>query len=158
ATGVALGWSVAFGSPFTFAKEYNSDIFRERGILLGAVHGIVESLFRRYTEHGMSEELAYENTIECITGVISKTILTKGMRAGYESLSEEGKKDFLTAYSASYHPCMEILYECYEDVSSGSEIRSVILVGRRFHVSFLTSALNKWKKCIHVNPIFNSID
>lgn len=47
------------------------------GILLGAVHGIVESLFRRYTENGMSEELAYKNTVECITGNISRTISTK---------------------------------------------------------------------------------
>lgn len=47
------------------------------GILLGAVHGIVECLFRRYTDNGMSEDLAYKNTVECITGVISKTISTK---------------------------------------------------------------------------------
>jgi ketol-acid reductoisomerase len=47
------------------------------GILLGAVHGIVESLFRRYTENGMSEDLAYKNTVECITGIISRTISTK---------------------------------------------------------------------------------
>jgi ketol-acid reductoisomerase len=45
------------------------------GILLGAVHGIVEALFRRYTENGMSEELAYKNTVECITGIISKTLV-----------------------------------------------------------------------------------
>lgn len=35
ATDVALGWSVALGSPFTFAttleSEYKSDIFGERG-------------------------------------------------------------------------------------------------------------------------------
>ena len=37
------------------------------------------------------------------------------------------------AYSASYYPCMDILYECYEDVASGSEIHSVVLAGRRFH-------------------------
>lgn len=47
------------------------------GILLGAVHGIVESLFRRYTENGMSEDLAYKNTVESVTGIISKTISTK---------------------------------------------------------------------------------
>lgn len=47
------------------------------GILLGAVHGIVESLFRRYTACGMSEEDAYKNTVESITGVISKTISTQ---------------------------------------------------------------------------------
>jgi ketol-acid reductoisomerase len=132
-----LGWSAALGSPFTFAttlgQEYKSDIFGERGILLGNVHGIVESLFRRYTENGMSEDEAYKNTVECITGTISRTISTKGMLAVYHSLSAEGKKEFETAYSASYYPCMDILYECYEDVASGSEIHSVVLAGRRFH-------------------------
>ena len=57
----------------------------------------------------------------------------------YNSLSEEGKKDFEIAYSASFYPCMEILYECYEDVAAGSEIRSVVLAGRRFYV--MTSLL-----------------
>ncbi|KAJ7948427.1 ketol-acid reductoisomerase [Quillaja saponaria] len=103
ATDVALGWSLALGSPFTFAttleQEYRSDIFGERGILLGAVHGIVESLFRRYTENGMSEDLAYKNTVECITGIISRTISTKGMLSVYNSLSEDDKEEFETAYT-----------------------------------------------------------
>ncbi|KAL5673914.1 hypothetical protein ACJX0J_018220, partial [Zea mays] len=149
ATDVALAWLVALGSPFTFAttleQEYKSDIFGERGILLGAVHGIVEALFRRYTEQGMDEESAYKNTIEGITGIISKTISKKlrdysslcqpllGMLEVYNSLSEEGKKEFNKAYNASFYPCMDILYECYEDVASGSEIRSVVLAGRRFY-------------------------
>jgi predicted peroxiredoxin len=29
---------------------------------------------------------------------------------------------------------MDILYECYEDVVFGSEIRSVVKAGRRFYV------------------------
>lgn len=56
------------------------------------------------------------------------------MLAVYNSLSEDGKKEFQAAYSASFYPCMDILYECYEDVASGSEIRSVVLAGRRFFV------------------------
>lgn len=52
ATEIALGWSIALGSPFSFpttlTDEYCSDIYGERGILLGAVHGIIEVLFRRY--------------------------------------------------------------------------------------------------------------
>jgi ketol-acid reductoisomerase len=48
--------------------------------LLGAVHGIVEALFRRYTEQGMDEDLAYKNTVECITGIVSKTISKKVCR------------------------------------------------------------------------------
>ncbi|KAL7185204.1 hypothetical protein ACSBR2_027184 [Camellia fascicularis] len=147
ATDVALGWSVALGSPFTFAttleQEYKSDVFGERGILLGAVHGIVETLFRRYIENGMSEDLAYKNTVECITGNISKTISTQGMLAVYNSLSEDGKREFEAAYSASYYPSMDILYECYEDVASCSEIRSVVLAGRHFYVCFLFSHVSK---------------
>ena len=57
ATDFALGWSIALGAPFTFQttldKEYLSDIYGERGILLGAVHGIVESLYRRYVSQGL---------------------------------------------------------------------------------------------------------
>ncbi len=63
ATEIALGWSIALGSPFTFCttltSEYTSDIFGERGILLGGVHGLVECLYRRYTANGMSEEDAF---------------------------------------------------------------------------------------------------
>jgi hypothetical protein len=47
------------------------------GFLHGAVCGIVEYLFGRYTENGMSEDLAYKNTVESITGIISKTISAK---------------------------------------------------------------------------------
>ena len=54
ATDYALGWAIAIGSPCTFQttleSEYKSDIFGERGILLGAVHGIVESLYRWFVE------------------------------------------------------------------------------------------------------------
>jgi ketol-acid reductoisomerase len=45
--------------------------------LLGAVHDIVEALFRSYTEEGMDEESAYKNTVEGITGIISKPISNK---------------------------------------------------------------------------------
>ncbi|KAJ7968696.1 ketol-acid reductoisomerase [Quillaja saponaria] len=82
----------------------------------------------------MSEDLAYKNTVECITGVISRTILKQGMLAVYYALSNDGKKESEAAYSASYYPCMDILYECYEDVASGSKIRSVVLAGRRFYI------------------------
>src|SRR4051794_484693 len=51
APALALGWSVALGSPYTSQttpeSEYKSDIYGERGIPPGAVHGIIESLYRR---------------------------------------------------------------------------------------------------------------
>ncbi len=136
ATDYALGWSVGIGAPFTFMTslemEYRSDIFGERGILLGAVHGIVESLFRRYScEQGMSEEDAFRESVESITGPISKLISKEGMIAVYNRFSGADKETFEKAYSASYHPAFEILLEIYEEVASGNEIRSVIMAGER---------------------------
>lgn len=130
ATDYALGWSVALGSPFTFQttleSEYKSDIFGERGILLGAVHGIVESLYRWFLAHGSSKEEAFINSVESVTGPISKMISKQGILAVYESLDEKGKASFCEAYCAAYHPAFEILMEIYNDVASGNEIRSVV--------------------------------
>ena len=54
---------MALGSPFMFEttlrSEYSSDTYGVRGLLLGAVHGIVESLFRRYVRDGMTPEQAF---------------------------------------------------------------------------------------------------
>lgn len=135
ATELALGWGVALGSPFMFEtslrSEYCSDIYGERGILLGAVHGIVESLYRRYQRQGMSPEEAFIQSSESITGNIVKIISTQGIKAVYDGLSAEDKKIFQTAYSASYKPAKEILQEIYDEVSSGNEIRTVIMHGAR---------------------------
>ncbi len=136
ATDYALGWSVGIGAPFTFITslemEYRSDIFGERGILLGAVHGIVESLYRRFSyEQGMDEKEAFKQTVESITGPISKTISREGLIAVYKKFFNKDKETFEKAYSASYHPAFEILLEIYEEVASGNEIRSVIMAGER---------------------------
>jgi ketol-acid reductoisomerase len=137
ATDYALGWSVALGSPFTFKttleSEYKSDIFGERGILLGAVHGIVEGLYDWFVHHGMSKEEAFVNSVEAITGPISRIISKEGgLTAVYESLNEKDKETFRLAYSAAYDPAYEILMEIYYDVASGNEIRSVIAANERF--------------------------
>ncbi len=136
ATDYAIAWSIAIGAPFCFMTslemEYRSDIFGERGILLGAVHGIVESLFRRYRAEGSGDRDAFVNSVETVTGPISKKISKEGIRSVYESLDAAGKKEFEKAYSASYLPAYEILLEIYQEVASGNEIRSVIMAGDRF--------------------------
>ena len=136
ATDYALGWSVGLGSPYTFQttleSEYKSDIFGERGILLGAVHGVAESLYARFTGKGMPKDEAYINTSESITGPISKTISRSGLMAVYDELDDGEKNVFKRAYCASYHPAREILEEIYDDVASGNEVRSVIQASNRF--------------------------
>jgi ketol-acid reductoisomerase len=136
ATDIALGWAVALGAPFTFEttmeSEYKSDIFGERSILLGAVHGICEGLYDHYkTTQGMTKEDAFINTAESITGKISKTISKEGIKAVYTQMNDADKVEFAKAYSASYHPAFEILMEIYQEVASGNEIRSVVLADDR---------------------------
>jgi ketol-acid reductoisomerase len=118
------------------------------------------------TEQGVDEESAYKNTVEGITRIILKPSQRKymiihsyanhchtflldydlnsmvglqGMLELYNSLtsSEECKKKFNKAYSASFYPCMDIPYKCYEDVASRSEIWGVVLARRRFYVSYV---------------------
>jgi ketol-acid reductoisomerase len=126
-----LGWAIGIGSPYCFpttmSAEYCSDIFGERGVLLGGAHGISEFLYRHFIRQGASKEEAYKRSAEAITGPISHTISKKGGMMGvYESLSASDKVLFEQAYSAAYHPLMETLNECYEEVRSGREIGSVI--------------------------------
>jgi ketol-acid reductoisomerase len=136
ANDIALGWAVALGAPFTFKttleSEYKSDIYGERGILLGAIHGICEGLNNYFQENGATEEDAFKRTAECITGPISKTISTEGMIGVYNKLNEQEKVEFDKAYSASYHPAFEIMLEMYQEVASGIEIKSVIMANERF--------------------------
>ena len=131
----ALGWAVALGAPAMFettlTSEYTSDIFGERGILLGAVHGIVESLYRYYIQHGATPEQAFSDSVEAITGPISKTISREGLKAVYEKLDDRGKMQFRHAYSAAYRPAYTILSEIYDEVASGTEIRSIIMSTHR---------------------------
>jgi ketol-acid reductoisomerase len=135
ATDIALGWSVAIGSPYTFQttleSEFKSDIYGERGILLGAVHGIIESLYRRFINQGMSHEEAFLNSAEAITGPISRIISRQGLKGLYDAVGADGRREFEEAYAASYPAAHELLREIYDEVSSGNEIRSVIMAGDR---------------------------
>jgi ketol-acid reductoisomerase len=135
AVDLALGWSVALGSPYTFRttlhSEYLSDIVGERAILLGAVHGIVETLYTRYRLAGDDEVTAYERSCENVTGPIARTISHSGLRAVRDGLSPSGREVFDRAYAATYGPAREIVAEIYDEVADGTELRSVILAERR---------------------------
>jgi ketol-acid reductoisomerase len=135
ATDRALGWSVALGAPYTFQttlqSEYLSDISGERAILLGAVHGVVESLFRRYRDLGMTAEEAFRRSAESVTGPISRIISKDGIDGVYRHLDADGQRIFAEAYSVAYPVGVELIEEIYDEVRSGNEIRSVVLAGER---------------------------
>ena len=136
ATDVALAWSVALGAPYTFKttlkSEVVSDLFGERAILLGAVHGIVEALYHRYLEEGATPADAFDRACESLTGPIRETISREGLVAVDEALDAEGRREFRRSYDATYAAFKGVMAELYDEVMSGNEIRSVVMAANRF--------------------------
>lgn len=132
---IALGWAIAIGAPYIFEttlqSEYRSDIFGERGVLLGGVHGMCEALYRWFRASGTPQSDAFLNSAKCITGPISKKISDEGLIGVYDSLPSSQKAEFKRAYSAAYRPLRAVLEEIYEEVASNNEIRSVISASAR---------------------------
>ncbi len=79
----------------------------------------------------MSEEQAFIDSVENITGPISKTISHHGIKAVYDNLDAEGQKVFERIFSHAYGPAFDILLEMYDEVSSCNEIRSVVMAWQR---------------------------
>ena len=135
ATDYALGWSVALGSPYTFQttleSEFKSDIYGERGILLGAVHGIIESLYRRYVSQGMSQG----GRVPELGRVDHRPHLHDHLQARHprrlrraRRRRQGGVREGLRRRPTGGR---EVLAEIYDEVSSGNEIRGVVLAGDR---------------------------
>lgn len=135
ATDIALGWAVGIGAPYTFRttldNEYRSDIFGERAVLLGAVHGLVEALYRRARDAGLGEEEAFEASAETITGPVARTISRHGLAGLYEGLDRPHRECFARAYAATYGPAAALMAEIYDEVDSGRELAGVVAAGSR---------------------------
>ena len=136
ATDIALAWSVGLGAPYTFKttlkSEVVSDLFGERSILLGAVHGIVEALYQHYLDDGVPPEAAFDRACESLTGPIRETISRHGLVGLDEHLDSNGRRDFRRAYDATYASFKGVMAEIYDEVMSGNEVKSVVMAANRF--------------------------
>lgn len=146
ATDIALAWSVGIGSPYTFEttmeSEANSDIFGERGILLGGIWAVAEVAYRQSFNDGMSEREAFCQSVESLTGPISRKISRQGIIGLYNSLNYFDQNEFMAAYSTAYKASLPVLIEIYDEVSSGNEVRSVILAGERLKSTSMSTIGN----------------
>lgn len=135
ATDLALAWAVAIGAPCTFRttldQEYRSDVFGERGVLLGGLHGLVESLYRWRLDAELPPEEAFVRGCETVTGPIRELISHHGLEGLHQSLDVAGRDAFAVAYDAAYEPLLGLLEEIYDEVDSGREIASVVAAGAR---------------------------
>ncbi len=131
ARNIALGWAVAIGSPYVFETtlemEYRSDIFGERGVLLGAVWGSLEALFGNFMfEQNATRGDAFAKSALSLTGPISRAISEGGLLGVSAALAGPDDGAFYRTMRASYTASLPILAEIYDEVASGREIGSVI--------------------------------
>lgn len=129
---IAVGWSVAIGSPVTFQTtipmEWRSDLFGERAILLGALWGMLETLYERFQWAGWGDEISFQRSVLALTSFISPQISALGLDGFFrEHVAGKYEADFNSGYAFAYGSFASVMEEIYGNVSSGQEIADVIL-------------------------------
>ncbi|MFT3742267.1 MAG: ketol-acid reductoisomerase [Gammaproteobacteria bacterium] len=125
---VAFGIGVGSGYLFqtTFEKEVYSDLVGERGVLMGALAGIIKAQYAVLRQHGHSPSEAFNETVEELTQSLIPLVANKGMDWMYENCSttaQRGALDWLPKFQEAVMPVFEALYQ---SVESGQETARVI--------------------------------
>jgi len=126
AAGIAIGSGYLF--PTTFEKEVYSDLTGERGILMGALAGVMEAQYNTLRSHGHSPSEAFNETVEELTQSLIRLVAQNGMDWMYANCSttaQRGALDWKGPFRDAVAPVFEKLYN---SVLTGEETRVVLEV------------------------------
>jgi ketol-acid reductoisomerase len=124
AMGIAIGSGYLF--PTTFEREVYSDLTGERGVLMGALAGIMEAQYNCLRAHGHSPSEAFNETVEELTQSLIRLVDENGMDWMFNNCSETARIGALrwkSRFRDSVKPLFDSLYEL---VVSGEETRIVL--------------------------------
>lgn len=124
----ALGIGVGSGYLFetTFEKEVTSDLVGERGVLMGALAGIIEAQYKVLRNHGHSPSEAFNETVEELTQSLVPLVGENGMDWMFSNCSttaQRGALDWRHKFRDAVAPVFD---ELYQRVASGEEAKVVI--------------------------------
>jgi len=127
---LAIGFAIGSGYlfPTTFEHEVLSDLTGERGILMGALAGVMEAQYDTLREHGHSPSEAFNETVEELTQSLIRLVGENGMDWMYANCSttaQRGALDWKPRFKAATLP---VFKELYESVQSGKETAIVLEV------------------------------
>lgn len=125
---LAMGIGVGSGYLFetTFKKEVYSDLTGERGVLMGAIAGIMEAQYELLRSKGHSPSEAFNETVEEATQSLIPLIAENGMDWMYfhcSTTAQRGALDWKGRFKKAVTPVFKKLYK---DVASGHEAKVVI--------------------------------
>lgn len=124
ALGIAIGSGYLF--PTTFEHEVFSDLTGERGVLMGALAGVMEAQYDVLRKNGHSPSEAFNETVEELTQSLIRLVDENGMDWMYSNCSataQRGALDWKPKFKKATLPVFEALYK---SVKSGAEARRVI--------------------------------
>ncbi len=124
AVGIAIGSGYLF--PTTFEHEVYSDLTGERGVLMGALAGIMEAQYNTLRKHGHSPSEAFNETVEELTQSLIRLVDQNGMDWMYENCSataRRGALDWLPRFRDAVAP---VFADLYGSVISGEQTRIVL--------------------------------
>jgi ketol-acid reductoisomerase len=125
---LAIGMAIGSGYLFktTFKNEVYSDLTGERGVLMGALAGIMEAQYQILRKNGHSPSEAFNETVEELTQSLIRLVAQNGMDWMYANCSttaQRGALDWRHEFSRAVAPLFERLYQ---SVVSGEETRIVL--------------------------------
>ncbi|KJX94381.1 ketol-acid reductoisomerase like protein [Zymoseptoria brevis] len=131
---IALGVAVGSGYMYktTFEKEVYSDLYGERGCLMGGIHGMFLAQYEVLRERGHSPSEAFNETVEEATQSLYPLIGKNGMDYMYEACSTTARRgaiDWSKRFKETLKPVFE---ELYDSVKTGKETqRTMEYAGRK---------------------------
>jgi ketol-acid reductoisomerase len=124
AVGIAIGSGYLF--PTTFEKEVYSDLTGERGILMGALAGVMEAQYTLLRSKGHSPSESFNETVEELTQSLIRLVAQNGMDwmfANCSTTAQRGALDWAPRFRDAVAP---VFADLYESVVSGTETRRVM--------------------------------
>jgi ketol-acid reductoisomerase len=125
---LALGMGIGSGYlfPTSFEHEVYSDLTGERGVLMGALAGIMEAQYSTLREHGHTPSEAFNETVEELTQSLIRLVDQHGMDWMYENCSATARRGALDWRHRFREAVAPVFDELYESVVSGEETRIVL--------------------------------
>jgi ketol-acid reductoisomerase len=141
ALGIAIGAGYLF--PTTFKNEVYSDLTGERGVLMGAIAGVMEAQYDVLRKKGHSPSEAFNETVEEFTESLIRLVGENGMDWMYANCSATAQRGALDWKPKFKKAVMPLFQELYKRVASGEETKRVIKTcGRPDYKEQLTKELN----------------
>lgn len=124
AMGIAIGSGFLF--PTTFENEVFSDLTGERGILVGALTGVMEAQYETLRKHGHTPSEAFNETVEELTQSLIKLVSEKGMDWMYANISTTAQRGALDWKGKFRKAVIPLFDKLYQRVADGTEAQRVL--------------------------------